>query len=409
MKERIKILLEKAFPEKRKEILILLALLPVIVLLSLLGNDSRQIRSLDLPAFSETDQQVLLSYDFQGKNKVSDSVSVLLPRKKPTEEQIEKMLQNIKEVFTQEVILKQLQAKIKGKPNFPTSWQEVKIKYRFQPANMLTAEGEWNFFELFEGNSREIQIDIGFEYGEQRFFSSISHTLTIDDFDEEYQKVLLQKAVQTGLYGGLTGEEEKLELPEELYGGKLRWSSYQNRMSPVQILFMMVVAVFLFSALSRIAAREKKEMSRKIFLRDFSHMLHRLVLLLKCGKNPYSAMMEVCHDQVGYRQDFRDALEICYQKLYHQESFSGATEVFYQMCPEMEINQFQKLINMAYEKGDEWSVIYLEQLRDDMFTARLRRANEQTQKATSKLMFPMVLFLIVILIMTIFPSFHSVN
>ena len=169
-----------------------------------------------------------------------------------------------------------------------------------------------------------------------------------------------------------------------------------------------LIAVLLLSILSRAAAAEKKKEQEKRYLRDFTQMMQHLVLLLKCGKSPFAAISSICKSQAGFGAEFSLALESCRHGLYHQEPFAAVIQVFYRICPLPDIQQFERLLIMAQERGDEQSILYLEQLKDKLFADRLRRGHEYMQKTTSRLLFPMLLFLIIIIVLTIFPAFEGV-
>lgn len=406
-KERLEKVLSIAFPVKKREIAILLGVLFLLWFFSHLTQDNQSFSRLKKPVFGDKEQEVNLTYQYRGKHHFSEDIAILLPVQTAGEEEALKLLDKVAEQIVENTILPQLQTNIK-KLELPKSRQEVTIQYRVLPEGVWTKEGEWNYFALFSQKEEvEIEIILDLKYLDKSKSKHFKKTLSADDFSESYVKSLLHRQIQEQLQKQLMTENTELVLPKAFQGGELDWRSVQTNIGFVQFLGFMLFSVLFFSGLSRLADRERREKIKKRYLRDFTQMLHRLVLLLRSGKSPYSALLELSCDTDGYGQEFAAAMEKCHNLLYHQESFDKSLDVIYQDCPHSEIEQFQKLMKLADQKGDEWSILYLEQLRDDMFGQRLRQANEMMQKMSSRFVFPMVLFLIIIIILTIFPTFQS--
>lgn len=406
-KEKIVSIIDRAFPVKKREIAILLGLLPILWLLSLLAEDKGVVHRLQRPGFAESEQQISLNYQYTGKYAFKNDISVTLPRQPAKETEVDELLEEAGDEVLQKSILPQLKAEIK-KPVLPSSWREIEIKYRISPETAWTAERDWNYFSMFaEKDTAEVEVFVDLKYQEKNKTVSTKHILKAQDFSQEYVQELVHRRIQTEIAGQLKKENSELVLPQKMQGGEIVWKGSQTHIRFGNFFLILLVATLLFSVLSRLAEKERRELNKKRYLRDFNQMLHRLVLLLRCGKSPFSALLELSKEREGYGKEFTLALEKCYSRLYHQQSFESSLSIFHEACPESEIEQFQKLMWMAHQKGDEWSMVYLEQLRDDMFAQRLRSANEGMQKMNSRFIFPMVLFLIIIIILTIFPTFQS--
>ena len=396
------------FPEKRKEILILLALLPLIGLLSFCGRDNQTISGLRRPGFLETEKNVVLSYFYQADLSFSGSLPVHLGLKDEAGETIRRKLEAAAAEFEAKVLRWDRQTKITKAKYWPNRWRGMEVEYQYQPENLFLAEGEWNYFELFrERRSREIKIRAVLRYQEESAVVEMTETLRAEDFAPEYVQALLAKRLKREIASLEKEKTPELILPVELAGGRLRWTALQSRSGPSDMALAFIIIALFLSILSRAAAREKQKEQEKRYLRDFTQMMQHLVLLLKCGKSPFAAISGICGGTAGFGPEFKLALETCQQELYHQKPFAAAIKAFYQVCPLPDIQQFERLLLMAQERGDEQSILYLEQLKDKLFVDRLRQGHEYMQKMTSRLLFPMLLFLIIVIVLTIFPAFEQ--
>lgn len=397
------------FPEKQREILILLLLLPLIGLLSFCSRDNQKISALARPGFQEAEKNVVLSYRYQGEKQFSGSLPIHLGIKDETGEIIRRKLEAAAAEFQVKILQRDGKVKIEKARHLPNRWQGIEVEYQYQPAELFLAEGEWNYFELFRTKrQREIRIRAVLRYQEESAAVEVAETLRAEDFAEEYVQKLLTKQLKLAITNLEKEKTPELILPAEAAGGRLHWMALQSGGSLGGMVLGFVIAALFLSILSRAAAREKQKEREKRYLRDFAQMMQHLVLLLKCGKSPFAAVSGICGSTAGFGPEFVLALETCRQGLYHQEPFAAVIQVFYRVCPLPDIQQFERLLLMAQERGDEQSILYLEQLKDKLFADRLRQGHEYMQKTTSRLLFPMLLFLIIIIILTMFPAFEGV-
>lgn len=409
IRNQVRSVLQFFFPEKQKEILLLLLLLPVIGLLSFCSRDYQKISTLARPGFREPERNVVLSYQYQGEQELSGSLSIHLGIKDEDREVIRQKLEQAAVEFRTKILQRDNKSKIDRNRYLPSQWRGIEVEYQYWPADLFLAEGEWNYFELFrEQRKREIKIMAVLRYQEESVATEVIEPLQTEDFSEEYVQKLLAKQLKTKIAVLEQEKTPELTLPEQLAGGRLHWTALQSGGSLSGMGLGFLIAVLFLSILSRAAAAEKKKEQEKRYLRDFTQMMQHLVLLLKCGKSPFAAISSICKSQAGFGAEFSLALESCRHGLYHQEPFAAVIQVFYRICPLPDIQQFERLLIMAQERGDEQSILYLEQLKDKLFADRLRRGHEYMQKTTSRLLFPMLLFLIIIIVLTIFPAFEGV-
>ncbi|MDO4765617.1 MAG: hypothetical protein Q4A29_06115 [Eubacteriales bacterium] len=408
MRKKMKSLIYRAFPEKRKEILYLLLFFPVLWIAVMLSEENLEVKKLKRPAFLEEQKSLSLSFEAEEEADLKGSVRLDLGLRAEKPESIQEKLDKMTEVFAAEVLERKKDRKIRAAPWLPNHWQGMEVTYRIEPEKAFLKNGDWNYFELFESEkSQEIEIEASLMYEERIANAKVRWIVRAEDFDRDYIKKLLQKEVESDLDLLSVQKGEELVLPAQLHGKRIRWTSYRNSVSNGQMLVYYLILATLLAILSQISKKEKEKRFQKEFRKDFNYMLHQLVLLLKSGKSPYNAFSSVCQNVSGYGRAFTELMQENYQKLYHQEPLTGILSGFYQRCPIREIYLFEQLFMMAYEKGDAWSILYLEQLRDEMFSERLRQAREYTEKTTARLIFPMLIYLIIIVIMTIFPAFEQ--
>ncbi len=207
-------------------------------------------------------------------------------------------------------------------------------------------------------------------------------------------------------------ETEKYYLPSRVNGSHIQWSY------PADHSGMMMVSLAALGGILLIASREsrKKEKEKKRkeqMVRDYPNLVTKLCLLVQAGMTMRRAFGKIALD---YRKKFQEdgqeryAYEEMLTAYYEMQSGvmeAQAYEDFGRRCDEVKYRTLSTLMSQNLKKGSRNLIEMLEQESVEAFEDRKRQARIQGEAAATKLLFPMILMLVIVLIIIMVPAFLS--
>ena len=207
-----------------------------------------------------------------------------------------------------------------------------------------------------------------------------------------------------------------LTLPGELDGGiRIRWfRGGKDDMTPLLLIFIIGMLTIYFKRYDRIN-REIKEAEESI-IRDLPEFMNKLVLLLNAGMVVSSAFKKIAEDYEASRSGgslpqgsgqkralYEELCEI--QKKVDQTNLSLIRELqeFSRRSGVRELVRMTAMISDNWNKGS----LLAEKLEGEsnlLWISRKKRAEEKGKLAETKLTFPLMLLLIVLIMVTIAPA-----
>lgn len=398
------------FPEKGRLFLILTISLICLYLISGLTNHQQIIEKLEKPAFDQEKRQALVHYEYyQSGRKTEDTLTVDVEHR-PLEgdEQLTAIVNEFVDQFEGQMEnFKRIDRAIW----LPSRYRQVRLKYRFLPATVVDKEGWVYYHRLFEKGGEEeevvVTVVIMASYQKLRAEREIKIKLSKAAFTESYIQEDTKRAIAEQVALASKVEGKAVVLPEDWQGEKIKWLEGSKPVSLIYFPVVLVIIIGVMAIFSRQLERQKEDLAIKRYRRCFLQFVHHLILLLEAGKNPYNGLLEATSNRKYNQPVFQRALDSCHHHLEHQAKMETALAGLYDAYHLPEVKLFTQYFLMAYHRGDEMSIQYLKQLQADLFRERLTKASVIVQKATSKLIFPMLIFLLIIIGLTLFPTFRQ--
>lgn len=211
-----------------------------------------------------------------------------------------------------------------------------------------------------------------------------------------------------------SNDSDSLKLPEELGDGmEVQWFIRKENNSPILIAaFLMIFLITFFKRYDRID-REIKEAEESI-LRDLPEFINKLVLLLNAGLVVSSAFTRIAADyQMSRNGKYGDksTRRFLYEELVEMEKRVDRSHAsllreladFSRRCGVREMIRITGIISDNWNKGSELSE-KLEAESELMWLSRKKRAEEKGRLAETKLAFPLMILLMVLIMITIAPA-----
>ena len=206
--------------------------------------------------------------------------------------------------------------------------------------------------------------------------------------------------------------DENLLLPEEIDGRPVSWALPDSQ-TGLMILVMGILSSVLF-IFSRIQNRGiELDKKRQQLMCDYPNVISYLVLLLNAGMSMRMAFARLSSD---YRKsiDRGGQVRLGYEVIAEAsaEMEKGVSEIdaythIGQNTPEIRYKTFSTLLVQNLRKGSRELTGILEREAAEAFEERKKQARILGEQAGTKLMFPMLLMLGVVLVILMVPAYMS--
>ena len=206
--------------------------------------------------------------------------------------------------------------------------------------------------------------------------------------------------------------DDKLFLPEEIDGRPVRWSLPDSTTGlMILVMGMLSSVLFLFSRIQNRGIELDK--MRQQLLCDYPNVISYLVLLLNAGMSMRMAFARLAAD---YRKSVNEGgrIKVGYEVIADAsaEMEKGVSEIdaymhIGQNTPEIRYKTFSTLLVQNLRKGSRELNCILEREASEAFEERKKQARILGEQAGTKLMFPMLLMLGVVLVILMVPAYLS--
>lgn len=283
----------------------------------------------------------------------------------------------------------------------------VEVAWRSEKEEILNDDGTVNPLVARENESVVLDADIRIE-------ETIDHIRFNVSFGKPASGEELTNAINASISNMIknlseSNNGEKLKLPEKTPEGvKIKWKKKENTGTVTQIAILMLLAVCVYYSRYSFLNKKIKETKESV-TRDFPDFINKLVLLLNAGMVVTAAFEKITND---YRNR-----SIQNQKKYLYEEFctmedninmanSGFLEELNDISQRSGIRDVMRFNTIIIDNIDKGSAL-VEKLQSEsqiLWTGRIKMAEEKGRLAETKLTFPMVLQLLVLIIITIAPA-----
>jgi len=235
--------------------------------------------------------------------------------------------------------------------------------------------------------------------------------------EEDYERSMNARLLQSIEELSRAGDTEQLALPGKLDGGiKLRWFTVQeNDLGLLVILFLAALLTTYFKRYDRINKEIRK--AEDAILRDLPELINKLVLLLNAGLVVSTAFSKITADYETFYREGKNAGEekFLYAELAEIQSRVKKSNVslirelkeFSERCGVREMVRLTAVISDNWDKGSELAE-KLESEAGMMWLERKKRAEEKGKLAETKLTFPLMILLLVLIMVVIAPAMMEV-
>lgn len=232
---------------------------------------------------------------------------------------------------------------------------------------------------------------------------------TTEELSEEdlWEKELRDAIVE---YNQEKNDPDFYYLPQELDGKALEWKKPEDHSGN------MLAALSFFAAIVVLIKKEREQQEAWVkrseqLLMDYPGLVMKFTLLVQAGMTVHKAFQKISLD---YRRKQNKKERYAYEEIVAAcyEMDSGVSEAeayrrFGERCGQIKYKTFAALLVQNLQKGSRRMSEMLEREAMEAWDERKRKARVLGEAAATKLLFPMMLMLVVVMAIIMIPAFLS--
>ena len=303
---------------------------------------------------------------------------------------------------------------------FPETLQQgsVKAEWTLIPYGVIGTDGSireeiWETEQEEEGTEGivvELQVELSCQ-NEKRIFETAVRVLPpLMTEQERFWKdvgLALRKADAD------TVTEEELRLPRSVDDRTLTWRYPQEDKTAVFLLVMLVLPVFLCFHRDRQVHEKALDRNRQLAM-DYPDLMWKMAMLLGAGMTIRNSFFRIAAQYSREKQGKKEKRYVYEEILYTcNEMRSGipettACENFGKRCGTQRYVKLGTYLSQNLQKGARGLTAFLESEAADSMEERKNLSRKMGEQAGTKLLFPMILMLGVVMTILMVPAFLSI-
>lgn len=220
------------------------------------------------------------------------------------------------------------------------------------------------------------------------------------------------------------------DTPGRIRFGKYRWMAVALLVPAILFLvkhsanslkdwvpaLFLPISVILFVTGNKIEERETLKQRKENLKKSFPEFAMKISMLIRAGYSPRGAMEKVAGNYLKKRKGRVGPEDPLYEEvvmaLREMESGTSETEAYEhleQRCGVFEISRFCGFLIRAVKRGAAGLGEELKEESRKAVSAQKEIVRKKGETAGTRLLFPMMLFLLIVMVMILYPAFESLS
>jgi len=363
--------------------------------------------TIERPAVGESDAQEELEYKTDDKKT---DIVLDVPAMLHTAEEKEELISKAKEEIDGSFIgdnedLDEINQSVVMKESYVDGL--VKAEWQLSDYKIVGAEGEINYDNV----SSETLIDADV-------------TLTCEDVSDVYSfsfrvvpldtnsSLGIDYYVRKAIHGLFQDSDDTVTLPDKVGDREITWSKkYTFLGAKIGILGVLAAVAMVIGQAKE--EKNKKDKYLKSMVRDYPKIVESLSLYVGAGLSIKNAMYRISEEYMIRRSKkkepgFEGVLRVC-REIEEGRSEVKAFENLASYCPTREYRRLSNLLTSSIKKGSKGMLEQLENEEAEAFEMQKQYVKIAGEEASTKLLFPMIGLLGIVLIIIIAPSIFNMQ
>jgi len=354
-----------------------------------------------------------LTLDVQSDKYRYGEVLVSISEKKLNSNEYEKMMEQVKEILKSSILGDNTSLEhIDRDMNLPSSIDGYPVSIRWASSNydLLRADGSLGQVEAdIKGEDIILTAYIGYDDMLENLEISARIYPAYKSEDEE-RLYRLNQAINEA--DKLDESSEYVILPESIDGSELTWKE-RNLFSIPLMVFIAFVAIFaLWKGMDQ-DLDKKNEERKELLLIQYSEIVSKLQVLLSAGLTIRGSLERMSNEYLyllqngGKKKAAYEELVLSMKKLKDGMDEADCYRYFGERCSLICYRKLTSLLIQNMRKGNKGLLLALESESKLAFEERKMAVKRKGEEAGTKLIFPMMIMLFIVMILIMIPAYMS--
>lgn len=299
---------------------------------------------------------------------------------------------------------------IMSDPFVSESYQDGKVsaEWTFSETGIISPEGEIRWQDL-NSSRQEIEAFVSLSCGDSEEFYQFSFWIEAKAKSKK-EKVISEIKKQLAMQ---ETTEEAVRLPDSINGQKVKW-----RQAPSTQVFEILGLGILAAIAAAYMAKEQKEKAvkkrKQRLLFVYPEFVSKLSLFLGAGMTISGALRKM-NQMYQRKKESTGKEEEVYEELHRMicemDNGRGEIRAYQNFSEQCDLQPYRKLVSLLIAGQKAGSRKLMEQLNEEadrVFLERKNTARRLGEEAGTKMLFPMMLMLVIVMGIVIIPAFMSV-
>jgi len=291
---------------------------------------------------------------------------------------------------------------VEGYP-FSIRWESMDYKYLHEDGKIMHEE--------IDDEGAEVQLMCILTYEKRTY----DHLYDIKLFQEMItpQKEEINKIIETiRLEQDRTENDEYLKLPESVEGKDIVWKEASKPTSTIMAILAVFALIGIWWGLDNDLAKKYEKRDQALRL-EYSEFVSKLQLLISSGMTLRGAFERMGIDyrlalKEGHGKKYvYEELLVCLKRLKDGASESDVYILFGNRCGQIAYKKLMTLLTQNLKKGTGKMVQALSIETKTAFEEQKQIARRMGDEAQTKLLFPMIIMLSIVMVIIMIPAYFS--
>lgn len=287
---------------------------------------------------------------------------------------------------------------------------QVLAEWKFSNPSIITVDGKINEEAMIE-EAEEVMATVFLTCEDSHIVHEFCFVVCKQERTE--WQMLNEKLNSLILESGEVEGEESLLLPKELEGHSLEWKRKKSKL-PIQVFLLGLLVVVLLPSIEKERKNEQKEKRKEQLMREYPDMVNKLALLLGAGMTLQGAWKRIVTKYCEDCSKGQTIVHVVYEEMLitQREIDSGKGEIkayesFGERCELQKYRKLSSYLVQNLKKGNKRLCNLLEQESIEAFEERRNMAQQIGEEVGTKLLFPMLLMLGIVIVIIMVPAILS--
>lgn len=346
-----------------------------------------------------------------GEEKLND-ISIQVKEKELTSEEAQQLLDQTAKELPERILGENLSLYEVNKPlNLMNAWEDEPVSILWESSNYQVLREDGSLGEEIPESGVEVELTAVLSYKETEKTESIMVNVIPDELTKE-ERLIKDLDEEIAKNQEISNTSDYLILPDSVNDIPVLWK--ENRLGMTGLLIGLLIAAIgaVFWGKDQDLHKKYEERNRALFL-EYSGFVSKLQLLIGSGMSMRGAFIRLGKDYQnikntgGEKKYVYEELLLAIRKMENGVSETEAYDYFSKRC---DLPCYRKLISIILQnlrRGADGLEESLMNETKNAFEERKRTARKMGEEAGTKLLFPMMMIMGMVLVIILLPAYFS--